>query len=94
MCNEIDFNVIFMVVPLKWIVVNIDGIFIVMILLLWTEMVLLCCDFTIFASWRDKKYQNILEKKNCFTPMELLMNCKISMELEKKLHDHATNNYR
>jgi hypothetical protein len=57
-------------------------------------MVLLCCDFTIFASWRDKEYQNILEKRNCFTPMELLMNCKISMELEKKLHDHATNNYR
>jgi hypothetical protein len=29
-------------------------------------MVLLCCDFTIFASWRDKKYQNILEKKKLF----------------------------
>jgi hypothetical protein len=26
-----------------------------------------------------------LEKRNCFTPMELLMNCKISMELEKKI---------
>jgi hypothetical protein len=52
MCNEIDFNVIFMVVPLKWIVVNIDGIFIVMILLLcyWIEIVLLYCDYIVFTS--------------------------------------------
>jgi len=36
MCNEIEFNVIFLVVPLQWIVVNIVGIY-------W-------CDFTIFTS--------------------------------------------
>jgi hypothetical protein len=33
-CNEIDFNVIFLVVPLQWTIVNIDGMFIVVTLLL------------------------------------------------------------
>ena len=33
-CNVIDFNVIFLVVPLQWTIVNIDGMFIVVTLLL------------------------------------------------------------
>jgi hypothetical protein len=50
MCNEIKFNVIFLVDHLQWTVVNPGGTFIIVILLLWTEMILLCCDFTVFVS--------------------------------------------
>jgi len=55
MCNEIDFNVIFLVIHLQWTIINTDRIFIVMILLLWIKMVLLCCDLIIFVDWIEKK---------------------------------------
>jgi hypothetical protein len=41
MCNEIEFNIIFLVVPLQWTVVNIVGIY--------------YCDYTIFTSWIDRE---------------------------------------
>jgi hypothetical protein len=62
MCYEFYFNVIFLVVYLQWIVVNIDEKFIVVNLLSLNEMVLLCCYFTVHASWIDKEYKNTLEK--------------------------------
>jgi len=41
MCNEIEFNVIFLFISLQWTVVNTDGTIIVVILLLWLDMTLL-----------------------------------------------------
>jgi hypothetical protein len=42
------------------------------ILLVYTELVLMCCDFNVFAGWIDKKYIYNLDIKKCFIPMELL----------------------
>jgi len=63
MCNEIDFNIIFLFVLFQWTIVNTNEIFIVVILLLWTKMVLLCYDFIVFAGWIDRKYKNTLKKE-------------------------------
>ena len=52
MCNEIEFNVIFLVISLQWAVVNTDGTIIVVILLLWLDMVL-------FIVWIDRENNNI-----------------------------------
>jgi hypothetical protein len=79
MCNEIDFNVIFLVIHLQWTVVNTDGAFIVMILLLWIKMVLLCCDLIVFADWIDREYTNTLEN-NYFILMKLPTDCKLPIK--------------
>jgi hypothetical protein len=46
-----------------WTVINIDETFTIMILLLWIEMILQCCDFTIFTGWIDMKNKNTCKKK-------------------------------
>jgi len=46
-----------------WTVINTDETFIVMILLLWIQMVLQCCNFTIFAGWINRKNKNTCKKK-------------------------------
>jgi hypothetical protein len=60
MCNEIDFNVIFIVVSLQWNIVNTNEIFIVVIILLcyWTKTVLLYCDFIVFVGLIDRENKN------------------------------------
>jgi hypothetical protein len=39
----------FVIVSLQWTVVNPDEIFIIVILLLWTLIMLQCCDFIVFV---------------------------------------------
>jgi hypothetical protein len=51
---------------------NDKKIFIFCDLLVYTELVLMCCDFNVFAGWIDKKYIYNLDIKKCFIPMELL----------------------
>jgi hypothetical protein len=50
---------------------NTDETFIVVILLLWTKIIFLCCNFTIYGSWTDRECNNTL--KNNYM-MDMLSN--------------------